>query len=228
MLVVEDDFELRDLLRSYLERDGRAVLTTGFGAEALRLARSAHPDLVVLDLGLPDLPGAEVAHELRTDSDVPILMLTGKSTQEDRIRGLESGADDYLSKPFSPREFVLRVAAILRRGRVAPEQAPRTSFGDGELIIDEDRRELLLRGRDVALTPSEWGLLTTMARRPGRVYSRYELLNSVRGDEQGLYERTVDSHLYHLRRKIELDPHRPRIILTVLGGGYRFALARDA
>jgi DNA-binding response OmpR family regulator len=153
-------------------------------------------------------------------------MLTARSSEEDRIRGLELGADDYVTKPFSPRELVLRVQAILRRGAPAAEQGP-ASFGEGALLIDEPRRQVVVRGTAVDLTPTEWGLLLALATVPGRVYSRFELINRVRGYEFEGYERTVDSHVKNLRRKIEDDPGSPRIVQTVLGGGYRLGLARD-
>ncbi len=226
VLLVEDERKLRDLVRSYLERAGFTVLSTGSGAEAITLAASASPDLVVLDLGLPDIPGETVARELRAAGPVPVLMLTAKSSEEDRIHGLELGADDYVTKPFSPRELVLRVQAILRRGGPAAEQGI-ASYGGEELVIDEPRREVVVRGATVELTPTEWGLLVALATVPGRVYSRFELINRVRGYEFEGYERTVDSHVKNLRRKIEDDPSNPRIVQTVLGGGYRLGLARD-
>ena len=191
------------------------------------MATAAAPDLVVLDLGLPDVPGETVARELRTMSAVPILMLTAKAAEEDRIRGLELGADDYVTKPFSPRELTLRVQAILRRGGAAAGDDGVASYGGGDLMIDEPRRTVTVRGTPVALTPTEWGILGTLATVPGRVYSRFELINKVRGYEFEGYERTVDSHVKNLRRKIEEDPASPRIILTVLGGGYRLGLTRD-
>ncbi|HEY3956269.1 MAG TPA: response regulator transcription factor [Streptosporangiaceae bacterium] len=226
VLLVEDERKLRDLVRSYLERAGFAVLSTGSGAEAITLAASAAPDLVVLDLGLPDVPGETVASELRRTGHTPILMLTARSAEEDRIRGLELGADDYVTKPFSPRELVLRVQAILRRGTPAAAQGP-ASYGRGVLTIDEPRRLATVRGGPVELTPTEWGLLVALASVPGRVYSRLELINRVRGYEFEGYERTVDSHVKNLRRKIEQDPASPQIIQTVLGGGYRLGLGRD-
>jgi DNA-binding response OmpR family regulator len=226
VLVVEDERKLRDLLRGYLERAGMSVLTTGSGAEAIELGQRAQPSLVVLDLGLPDVPGEEVARELRASSSVPILMLTAKSGDEDRIRGFELGADDYVTKPFVPRELVLRVQAILRRR--APEGVSGAeSFGDGEVVIDHDRREVTIRGGTVHLTPTEWELLTALASTPGRVFSRSELINRTRGYEFEGYERTTDSHVKNLRRKVELDPRSPRIVETVLGGGYRLGLGRD-
>ena len=227
VLVVEDERKLRDFIRPYLERAGFTVLSTGSGAEAISMAMAAAPDLVVLDLGLPDVPGETVARELRTMSAVPILMLTAKAAEEDRIRGLELGADDYVTKPFSPRELTLRVQAILRRGGAAAGDDGVASYGGGDLMIDEPRRIVTVRGAPVALTPTEWGILGTLATVPGRVYSRFELINKVRGYEFEGYERTVDSHVKNLRRKIEEDPASPRIILTVLGGGYRLGLTRD-
>jgi DNA-binding response OmpR family regulator len=226
VLVVEDERKIRDLVRGYLEREGLAVLTTDSGAEGITLARNATPDLLVLDLRLPDVPGEEVAREVRGFSSLPILMLTAKAGEEDRIRGLELGADDYLTKPFSPRELVLRVKAILRRVRGDESERP-ASFGGGALVLDESRREALVRGAAVALTPTEFGILAALARVPGRVYSRYELINRVRGYEFDGYERTIDSHVKNLRRKIERDPHAPEIVVTSLAVGYRLGLSRD-
>jgi DNA-binding response OmpR family regulator len=226
VLLVEDERKLRDLVRSYLERGGFTVLSTGSGAEAISLAASASPDLVVLDLGLPDIPGESVARELQAAGNVPILMLTAKATQEDRIAGLELGADDYVTKPFSPRELVLRVQAILRRGGPTAGQES-ASYGDGAVVIDEPRRKVTVRGTAVDLTPTEWGILVALATVPGRVYSRFELINRVRGYEFEGYERTIDSHVKNLRRKLEEDPASPEIVQTVLGGGYRLGIDRD-
>ena len=228
VLVVEDERKLRDFIRSYLERASFTVLSTGSGAEAITMAAAAAPDLVVLDLGLPDVPGETVAREVRAMSAIPILMLTARAAEEDRIRGLELGADDYVTKPFSPRELVLRVQAILRRaGPSAAAAHGIASYGGGVLVIDEPRRTVTVRGTQAQLTPTEWGILVALATVPGRVYSRFELINKVRGYEFEGYERTVDSHVKNLRRKIEDDPGNPGIIVTVLGGGYRLGLARD-
>ena len=226
VLLVEDERKLRELVRSYLERAGLAVLSTGSGAEALTLAAEAAPDLVVLDLGLPDVPGEAVARELRAAGSVPILMLTAKAGEEDRIAGLELGADNYVTKPFSPRELVLRVQAILRRGTPVAAPGP-ASYGGGTLLIDTPRRQVIVRGAEADLTPTEWGILGALATVPGRVYSRFELINRVRGYEFEGYERTIDSHVKNLRRKIEQEPGHPQIVLTVLGGGYRLGLTRD-
>jgi DNA-binding response OmpR family regulator len=227
VLLVEDERRLRELVRSYLERAGFTVLSTGSGAEAITLAASAAPDLVILDLGLPDVPGETVAREVRAAGAVPILMLTARSGEEDRIAGLELGADDYVTKPFSPRELVLRVQVILRRGGPAAAAWDVRRYGGGTLVIDEPRRLATVRGAQVELTPTEWGLLVALATVPGRVYSRSELINRVRGYEFEGYERTVDSHVKNLRRKIGDDPGNPAVIQTVLGGGYRLGLARD-
>jgi DNA-binding response OmpR family regulator len=226
VLLVEDERKLRELVRSYLERAGLSVLSTDSGAEALTLAAEAAPDLVVLDLGLPDVPGETVARELRAAGIVPILMLTAKAGEEDRIAGLELGADDYVTKPFSPRELVLRVQAILRRGTPVVTQGP-ASYGAGTLLIDTPRRLVIVRGAEADLTPTEWGILSALATVPGRVYSRFELINRVRGYEFEGYERTIDSHVKNLRRKIEQEPGHPQIVLTVLGGGYRLGLTHD-
>src|SRR6476659_4572638 len=180
VLVVEDERKLRDLVRSYLERAGFTVLSTDSGAEAITMALTSAPDLVILDLGLPDVPGETVARELRATGPTvgtPILMLTAKTAEEDRIRGLELGADDYVTKPFSPRELVLRVQAILRRGGPAAAAQGVTSYGGGSLVVDEPRRTLTVRGAPVQLTPTEWGILVTLTTVPGRVYSRFELIN---------------------------------------------------
>jgi two-component system alkaline phosphatase synthesis response regulator PhoP len=229
VLVVEDDREIRELLRRYLERAGYAAHTTGSGAEAIRLLGSAGVDLVVLDLGLPDVDGLEVLAAARSaGATVPVVVLTARSGLDDRIRGLERGADDYLTKPFSPTELVLRVRAVLSRagagtGAGGPDGA--ASYGGGRLRIDPARHEARLGGTALELTPTEWGLLTTLADAPGRVFSRYELVNRVRGYEFAGYERTIDSHVKNLRRKLGADG--AEVVETVLGVGYRMGLARD-
>ena len=226
VLVVEDELKIRELLRSYLEREGWSVLTTGSGAEALTMVADGAVDLIILDLGLPDVPGETVAAEVRRAWGTPILMLTARAGEEDRIRGLELGADDYVTKPFSPREVVLRAQAILRRASPSPDGGSSRSFGDGTLVIDEARHEVTVRGTQVELTPTEWGIVTALAAVPGRVYSRLELLNRVRGYELSS-ERVVDSHVKNLRRKLEADPQHPEIVETVLGAGYRLGLGHD-
>ncbi|MDH2902717.1 MAG: response regulator transcription factor [Actinomycetota bacterium] len=227
VLIVEDEVKLRNLIRTNLEREGLNVLTTGSGAEAIELVSRYTPELVILDLGLPDVSGLEVAKEIRFISDVLILMLTARSSDEDRIRGLELGADDYVIKPFSPRELVLRVIALLRRGSVVAARANYFSFGDGLVTIDEERHEVRLNEVAINLSPTEWGILLELARVPGRVYSRYELVNVVRGYEWEGYERVIDSHIKNLRRKLDDDSTNPKLIETVLGVGYRLCLTRD-
>jgi two-component system alkaline phosphatase synthesis response regulator PhoP len=225
VLVVEDEVKIRDLVRRYLERADLVVVTTGSGAEAMSILDRGGIDLVVLDLNLPDVAGETIAAEFV--GRVPIVMLTAKSGEAERIRGLELGADDYLTKPFSPRELVLRVQAVLRRSHHVAAGSPASSFGGGALVIDEVRHEASVGGAVVELTPTEWSLLTALASSPGRVFSRSELINRVRGYEFDGYERTIDSHIKNLRRKVEHDPHDPIVVETVLGAGYRFGLTRD-
>ena len=221
VLVVEDEPDLRELLRRYLERASHAVITAGTGAEALRLLHEGVPDLVLLDLGLPDIDGLTVL-DAATVLRVPVIALTARSTVEDRIEGLQRGADDYVTKPFSPREVVLRVAAVL--GRIAAPDGPGpASFGAGRLVIDVERHEVRVRDRSCELTPSEWGVLVALATRPGRVYSRLELVTRVRGYAYEGYERNIDSHVKNLRHKLA----DPGIVETVVGVGYRLALSRD-
>jgi DNA-binding response OmpR family regulator len=224
IVVVEDDRELRDLVRRYLERAGHAVYTTGSGAEALRLLDTADPAALVLDLGLPDIDGLAVLAAARADRHVPVVVLTARSAVEERIDGLRRGADDYVTKPFSPTELVLRVEAVLHRTRGAATPAV-TGYGSGRLRIDEARHEARLDGVVLDLTPTEWGLLTALCSAPGRVFSRYELVNRVRGYEFAGYERTIDSHVKNMRHK--LGPDGVRIVETVLGVGYRLGWSRD-
>lgn len=224
VLIVEDDREIRELLRRYLERANLVVHTTGSGAEAIRFLEASGIDLVVLDLGLPDVDGLEVLRAARTDGrNVPVIVLTARDTVDDRIQGLRSGADDYVTKPFSPTELVLRVHAVLHRSGGAESAGP-TCFG-GRLCIDQARHQAALDTRPLELTPTEWGLLATLASTPGRVYSRYELVNRVRGFEFSGYERSIDSHVKNLRRK--LDDHDATIVQTVLGVGYKLGLDRE-
>lgn len=225
-LVVDDETALAEVVGSYLAREGFEVHVARDGAQALSQMREVDPDVVVLDVGLPGIDGFEVCRQLRLFSDAYVVMLTARDTEVDTVVGLSVGADDYVTKPFSPRELILRVQAVLRRGRGAATTT-RRSFGGGELIIDEDRREVIVREKPLELTPSEWGVLTTLARSPGRVYSRFDLINRVRGYEYDGYERSVDSHVKNLRRKVERNPHDPRIVQTVLGAGYRLGLSRD-
>ena len=223
ILVVEDERKIADIIVAYLDREGYSAKTTASGTEALDLADSFHPDLVVLDLMLPDLSGEEVCKELRKRSDVPIIMVTARTAEEERIKGLEIGADDYVTKPFSPRELVARVKSVLRRASGDDEfLAERLSFKDGRMVIDIGRHEIRVEGEPVTLTPHEFKLLVTLARHPGRVYGRYELINKVQGYDFEGYERTIDAHVKNLRHKIEADSKHPKYIHTVFGVGYKF------
>ena len=227
VLVVEDEREIRDLLRRYLERAGHAVLSTGSGAEAIRLLGAGGADLVVLDLGLPDVDGTEVLRAARADGRrTPVVVLTARAGVDDRIHGLSLGADDYVTKPFSPTEVVLRVGAVLARTS-APDGEPRDrqSFGGGRLVLVLDRHEARLDDRPLDLTPTEWGILTTLGTVPGRPFSRYELVNRVRGYEYAGYERSIDSHVKNLRHK--LGDGAADLVQTVTGVGYRLGLDRD-
>ena len=227
VLVVEDEREIRDLLRRYLERAGHAVLSTGSGAEAIRLLGAGGADLVVLDLGLPDVDGTEVLRAAREDGGrTPVVVLTARAGVDDRIHGLSLGADDYVTKPFSPTEVVLRVGAVLARTS-APDGEPRDrqSFGGGRLVLELDRHEARLDDRPLDLTPTEWGILTTLGTVPGRPFSRYELVNRVRGYEYAGYERSIDSHVKNLRHK--LGDGAADLVQTVTGVGYRLGLDRD-
>jgi DNA-binding response OmpR family regulator len=227
VLVVEDDRELRELVRRYLQRAGHAVQSTGSGAEAIALVTGGGVALVVLDLGLPDVDGREVLAAAHAEGrEVPVVVLTARSSVDDRIDGLRRGADDYVIKPFSPTELVLRVEAVLHRTHGSNDNGNGAeSYGGGRLLLDEARHEAHLDGGRLELTPTEWGLLTALATTPGRVYSRYELINQVRGYEFPGYERTVDSHVKNLRRKLGADA--AQIVETVLGVGYRLGWSRD-
>ena len=225
VLVVEDERDIREVLRRYLERAGLSVLTTGTGAEAIRLLTSAPPDLVLLDLGLPDVDGTDVLREIHAAGRPPVLVLTARSTVDDRIHGLQLGADDYVTKPFSPAEVVLRVQAVLHRSGGQPGPGGPVTYGQGRLRIDEPRHEASLDGRSLDLTLTEWDLLAAVAAAPERVFSRYELVNRIRGYEYAGYERTIDSHVKNLRHK--LGASGADVLETVLGVGYRLRLRRD-
>lgn len=228
ILIVDDEPSVREVVGAYLGRQGFTVFLAVDGRQALELALTKEPDLVVLDLMLPDLAGEEVCREIRRRSDVPIIMLTAKSSERDRVEGLDIGADDYVTKPFSPRELVARIHAILRRGAPGAPLVRTLRFDGGRLEIDTVRREVRIGGHEVELSPSEYLLLTSLARFPGRVYSRSELIGLVRGDDSATVERTIDAHIKNLRKKIEPDPAEPRCIKTVHGIGYRMDVARSS
>jgi two-component system alkaline phosphatase synthesis response regulator PhoP len=221
VLVVDDERQIATIARDYLTRAGFSVTLAGDGASALAMAREKRPDLVVLDLGLPKLDGLEVARELRRESDVPIIMLTARVDESDRLRGFEIGADDYLTKPFSPRELVARVSTVLRRARYDPGRSSR--FDVADLSVDSSKLRVDRRGSAIDLTATEFHLLAALARHPGRVFTRAQLLDAVRGTEVESFERAIDAHVKNIRRKLERDPHRPKYVLTVYGIGYKFA-----
>jgi two-component system alkaline phosphatase synthesis response regulator PhoP len=219
VLVVDDEPQIAAIARDYLRLAGFDVIVEGDGVRALATARGRHPDLVVLDLGLPGLDGMEVARALRKDSDVPIIMLTARVEEDDRLRGLEIGADDYVTKPFSPRELVARVRAVLRRSEGRHVEGDLLRVAD--LVIDVSRMTVRRGGEPVDLTPTEFQLLATLARHPGRVFTRAQLLDAARGVDAEAYERAIDSHVKNIRRKLERDPHAPRYLETVYGIGYK-------
>jgi two-component system alkaline phosphatase synthesis response regulator PhoP len=220
ILVVDDDVKTVELVKLYLNRDGYRVLTAYDGTEALRLARESHPDLIVLDLMLPGMDGFEVCRTLRDESDVPIVMLTARTTDEDKLTGLGLGADDYVSKPFSPRELAARVRAVLRRlpGERGPAEIKR-----GELVLNFLKQEASIAGRHINLTPVEFKLLGVLAKEPGRVFSRTELVEKALGYDYKGFDRTIDVHILNLRRKLETDSRHPKYIKTLYGSGYKFS-----
>lgn len=221
VLVVEDEVNIARLVRDYLQQAGFDVLEASDGPSALHLARAERPDMIVLDLGLPGMDGYDVTRELRARSSVPIIMLTARSDESDRIVGLELGADDYIVKPFSPKELVARIRAVLRRADA--------TLGGGEVVragavtIDIPKRRVTVNGAEVELTASEFDILLTLARQPGRIYTRAQLLDAVHGVSFESYERSVDAHIKNIRRKVESDPKHPGLVLTVYGVGYKFA-----
>jgi len=220
VLVVDDDVKTVELVKLYLNRDGYRVLTAYNGTEALRLAREGHPDLIVLDLMLPGIDGLEICRTLRGESDVPIIMLTAKTTDQDKLIGLDLGADDYVTKPFSPRELAARVRVVLRRlpGERGPDEIKR-----GELTVNFLRHEASLAGRSLNLTTVEFKLLGVLAKEPGRVFSRVQLIDEALGYDFEGFDRTIDVHILNLRRKLEPDPSHPKYLKTVYGTGYKLS-----
>jgi len=221
VLVVEDEIEIARVVRDYLRNAGFEVIVVGDGGSAVASVRSAKPDLLVLDLGLPGRDGLDVAREIRRWSNTPIVMLTARGDETDRIVGLEIGADDYVVKPFSPKELVARVRAVLRRTRTAARGDEIVRAGDVE--INTAKMRVSVGGTQVDLTPTEFQLLATLAREPGRVFTRSQLLDAVHGVAIESYERAIDAHVKNIRRKIEPTPGSPRYVVTVHGVGYRFA-----
>jgi two-component system alkaline phosphatase synthesis response regulator PhoP len=222
ILVVEDEAKIARLARDYLERSDYQVITASDGASALASFRAARPDLAVLDLGLPDMDGLDVLRTMRRETSLPVIILTARGEETDRLVGLELGADDYMVKPFSPKELVARVRAVLRRTEGAPAAGVETLHAS-DLTLDLPRMRLTVAGRPVEVTPTEFQLLAALARQPGRIFTRAQLLEAVQGVAFESYERAIDSHIKNLRRKIEPNPRQPRYILTVYGVGYRLA-----
>jgi DNA-binding response OmpR family regulator len=222
ILVVDDELKIVKLVRDYLERAGFGVRVASDGKTALSLARTEKPDLIILDLGLPQLDGLDVTRELRKVSTVPVIMLTGRSEESDKLIGLELGADDYITKPFSPKELVARVRVVFRRMENYAG-ASQEVIHAADLTLDLPRMRVSAEGREIEeLTPSEFGLLATMVRYPGRVFTRAQLLDAIHGVAFESYERAIDAHIKNIRHKIELDPRQPRYLLTVYGVGYKF------
>lgn len=221
ILVVDDKADLRTLLKSYLTQEGFEVLTAGDGQEALFVARQGKPDLIILDLMMPEMGGYDFMRIYRRSSDVPVIILTAKLEENDKVLGLELGADDYVTKPFSPRELTARVRAVLRRMEKQP--IDQDVLRQGEIMLDRAGRITTVSGKTVDLTPSEFDLLDSLMAAPGRVFSRLELLDRLQGTAYEGYERTIDVHIRNLRTKIEPDPSNPRYIETIYGAGYRFS-----
>ena len=220
VLVVDDDVKTVELVKLYLNRDGYRVLTAYDGVEALRQAREGHPDLIVLDIMLPGIDGLEVCRTLRNESEVPIIMLTAKTTDQDKLTGLSLGADDYMTKPFSPRELAARVRAVLRR--LPGERGP-NEIKHGELTVNFLQHEAYLADKPLNLTLVEFKLLGVLIKEPGRVFSRAQLIEKAIGYDFEGFDRTIDVHILNLRRKIEPDPKQPRYIKTIYGAGYKLA-----
>jgi len=218
ILVVEDEAKISEIVKAYLEREGFTVTIAETGHDALSLLKNGF-DLIILDLMLPDMDGEDICSTIREDSDIPIIMLTAKSGEEERIAGLGIGADDYVVKPFSPRELVARVKALLRR---AGTKNRIRSFNGGDLVIDSVRFEVKKKNKNITLTPTEFKLLQCLSDHPGQVFTRLQLVNTVLGYDFEGYDRTIDAHIKNIRHKIEDDQRRPNYIKTVYGVGYKF------
>ncbi len=221
VLVVEDEIQIRKVVEEYLKRDHFRVVAAGDGITALYIFRQEKPDFLILDLNLPKMDGLDVTRAIRKESDVPIIMLTARADEMDRLIGLELGADDYMVKPFSPRELVARVKVVLRR--VSGSQQPDESFRFKDMVLDVSRNTFKVGEREIELTRTEFQLLATLMKQPGRVFTRSQLLDVIHGVALEAYERVVDAHIKNMRKKIEADPNKPQYILTVFGVGYKFA-----
>jgi len=229
ILIVDDEYDILQVIKAYLEKSNYKVFEAESGARALELFDHLHPDLVVLDLMMPDMSGEEVCRSIRKKSNIPILMLTAKSSEDDMIHGLLIGADDYITKPFSPRELLARVISLLRRSQLPQPKNVKSAlqFGGGRLSINPELHEVEMDGQTLALTPIEFKLLEVLARHPKRAFSRYELVNLIQGDDFEGFERTIDVHIKNVRQKINDDPKNPTFIATVFGIGYKFQVNAD-
>lgn len=223
ILVVDDDTKIVELVKLYLEREGYGVATANDGLQALRLARENHPDLIVLDLMLPGMDGLQVCSTLRAESPVPIILLTAKTTEQDRITGLDLGADDYVTKPFSPKELVARIRAVFRRTPDEVLQLGPSEVKSGDLTVNFPHHKAYIGGKSLNLTPVEFKLLGVLVREPNRVFSRAQLIEKVLGYDFDGFDRTIDVHILNLRRKLESDTGNPKYIKTVYGAGYKFS-----
>jgi DNA-binding response OmpR family regulator len=230
ILVIEDELKIQQIIKAYLEKEDYEVQVAGNGAKGLQLIRESKPDLVILDLMLPELPGEQLLAELRQTSNIPVLILSAKSSEEEKIFGLNIGADDYLAKPFSPRELVARVNAHLRRMQsfqAGSGQPSLLSFHQKKLVIDVNKHEVWVDGNLTALTPTEFKILQLLAQVPGQVFTRGQLVEQVQGYSYDGFDRSMDSHIKNLRHKIEPNPDEPVFIITIFGVGYKFGGERD-
>jgi two-component system alkaline phosphatase synthesis response regulator PhoP len=221
ILVVDDEAKIVRLARDYLEHAGFRVVEASDGRSALEAFRANRPNLVILDLGLPGLDGLDLTRELRKSSNIPIIMLTARSEESDKLVGLELGADDYITKPFSPKELVARVRTVLRRVETSPARDEVIRIAD--LTLDIPRMRVTVAEREIELTPTEFQLLDALARQPGRIYTRAQLMEAVHGIALESYDRAIDAHIKNIRRKLEPDPRQPRYLLSVYGVGYKLA-----
>lgn len=222
VLVVDDEEKIVEVIKSYMEKEGFSVETAYRGQEALDKYKAFRPDIVILDLMLPDISGEEICRQIRSSSSTPIIMLTAKIEEENILEGLNIGADDYVTKPFSPKQLVARTKAVLRRTQAQPANENLLSFNLGDLIIDEESHEIKKNGMQVNLTPAEYDILLRLAKHPKKVFTREELITFVLGEDYEGFDRTIDTHIKNLRQKIETNTKDPQYILTVYGVGYKF------
>jgi len=229
ILVIEDELKIQQIIKAYLEKEGYEVSTAATGTKGIAAIKATPPDLIILDLMLPELSGEDLLATLRQTSSIPVIILSAKTTEEEKIFGLEIGADDYLAKPFSPRELVARVKAHLRRmsSATSPQISNLLSFNQQQLIINVSSHEVTLNNQSANLTPTEFKILKFLAQAPSQVFNRGQLVEEIQGYSYDGYDRTIDSHIKNLRQKVEPEPEKPIFILTVFGVGYKFGGIRD-